>query len=67
MSLTIAAARPEDTALILRFIQALAGYEKLSSACVATEETLRATLFGERAYAEVLIARWQGPLIACKM
>lgn len=60
MSLTISPARPEDVALILGFIRALAEYEKLSEACVATEEQLLATLFGERAYAEVLIARWQG-------
>ena len=32
-------------------------YEKLAHQCVATEEALRKTLFGERAYAEVLIAR----------
>ena len=58
MSLQIAAARAEDTPLILGFIQALAEYEKLTHACVATEQTLRATLFGDHAYAEVLIARW---------
>jgi GNAT superfamily N-acetyltransferase len=60
MSLTIQAARPEDTPLILAFIQGLAEYEKLSRACVATEEQLRATLFGPRPFAEVLIARWHG-------
>ena len=42
---------------ILRFIRGLAEYEKLSDRCVATEASLRQTLFGERPYAEVLIAR----------
>ena len=60
MSLTIAPARPDDAPLILKFIRALAEYEKLSQACVATETALRETLFGERPYAEVVIARWHG-------
>ena len=46
-----------DLAQILAFIRGLADYEKLAHECVATEESLRKTLFGERAYAEVLIAR----------
>lgn len=60
MSLSIEFARPEETPLILGFIQGLADYEKLSHACLATEEQLRATLFGPRPFAEVLIARWHG-------
>lgn len=59
MSIRLREATRDDTALILRFIQGLAEYEKLTNACVATEESLRATLFGERAYAEVLIASWE--------
>ena len=51
---TISAATEADLPHILRFIQGLAEYEKL--ACVATEESLRKTLFGQRAYADVLIA-----------
>lgn len=57
-SLIIRPARAEDCALILQFIEALADYEKLRDQVVATEESLRATLFGERAAAEVLIAEW---------
>ena len=49
-----------DTPKILHFIQALAEYEKLSHQCVVTESQLKETLFGERAYAEVVIAEWQG-------
>jgi GNAT superfamily N-acetyltransferase len=45
----------EDVPLILDFIKALAEYEKLSHEVVATEEILRETLFGKRAYAEVII------------
>lgn len=58
MSITLRAARPTDVPVILRFIQGLANYEKLSHACVATEAELTATLFGERPYAEVLLAFW---------
>ena len=56
MSLRISPARETDTGIILDFIRQLADYEKLSHEVAATEETLRATLFGERPYAEVLIA-----------
>jgi GNAT superfamily N-acetyltransferase len=45
-----------DLPLILRFIENLAEYEKLRDRCVASEEKLRATLFGERPAAEVIIA-----------
>ena len=48
-------AQAADTPVILNFIRALARYEKLEADCVATEESLRATLFGEKPYAEVLL------------
>jgi len=48
-----------DCALILRFIIALAEYEKLADQVVATEARLHETLFGGAATAEVLIAEWQ--------
>jgi GNAT superfamily N-acetyltransferase len=56
-SITIAPAVEADVPTILSFIRALAEYEKLSHLCVATEQGLRETLFGERPYAEALIAR----------
>jgi GNAT superfamily N-acetyltransferase len=56
--LRIEPATEGDAALILRFIRGLAAYENLSDACVATEEALRRTLFGERPAAEVLLAFW---------
>lgn len=58
MSITIRAALPSDVPVILRFIQGLAEYEKLSHACVATEAALSTTLFGAHPYAEVLLGFW---------
>ncbi len=43
--------------LILSFINELAEYERLSHEVVATEEALRAHLFGERPMAEVVIGQ----------
>ena len=51
---TIRPAREEETPKILKLIQALADYEKLSHEVVADEETLRRYLFGPRPFAEVL-------------
>ena len=54
--LEIRAATEDDVPLILSLIKELAGYERLSHEVVATEETLRASLFGERQVAETLLA-----------
>ena len=54
--LEIRFATGEDTATILGFIRDLAEYEKLSHEVVADDAQLRATLFGVRPAAEVLIA-----------
>ena len=58
--LTIEPAQESDVPLILSFIRELAAYEKLAQEVQATEEDLRRTLFGERAYAETVIARYEG-------
>src|ERR671917_2725685 len=50
----------DDVALILSFIRELAEYERLSHEVVATEDGVRESLFGERPYAEVLIAEHDG-------
>ncbi|MCE5189667.1 MAG: GNAT family N-acetyltransferase [Eubacteriales bacterium] len=42
-------AEPEDTALLLAFIRALAEYERMLPQVVATEDTLREWLFEKRA------------------
>lgn len=49
-----------DVPLILSLIRELAVYEKLEHAVTATEEDLRETLFGPRAYAEVLLGSMNG-------
>ena len=46
--------------LILSFIRKLADYEKLSSAVVADEATLRKSLFGPKPAGEVLLAHSDG-------
>ena len=55
-SFRIEEARERDLPLILRFIKDLAAYEKLSEHVVATEATLRQSLFGDSPAAEVVIA-----------
>ena len=57
-NLNIRLAKPDDTPLILKFIKELAVYEKLANEVVATKEILDETLFGERSYAEVIIAEY---------
>jgi GNAT superfamily N-acetyltransferase len=45
----------DDVPLILSLVRELAEYEKLSHEVVATEDSLRWSLFGERSFAEVLL------------
>jgi GNAT superfamily N-acetyltransferase len=52
----IRVASEDDVPLILALIRELAEYERLSHEVVATEETLRDSLFGERRVAETLLA-----------
>ena len=58
--LAIRAALEEDAPLILQLIKELAEYEKLSHEVVATEGSLRKSLFGERRFAEALIGEIDG-------
>jgi GNAT superfamily N-acetyltransferase len=53
-------AEERDIPLVLEFIQALAEYERMRDACVATEENLRETLFSPNPAAEVIIASVDG-------
>lgn len=53
-------AQAGDVPDILRLIRALADYERLGHEVVATEDALRATLFGPRPAAEVLLAEEDG-------
>jgi len=50
----------EDLSLILEFIREIADYEKLSHEVVTTEDILKGNLFGEKKYAEVIIAEFEG-------
>lgn len=56
--INIRLATPEDVPTILAFIQGLAEYEKLADQVVATEDKLKHTLFGDKRYAEVVIAEY---------
>jgi GNAT superfamily N-acetyltransferase len=58
--MNIRMATEEDLPTILRFIRELAEYERLAHAVVATEDSLRATLFGNPRFAEVLIGEDDG-------
>ncbi len=49
-----------DVPVLLDLIQALADYEKLSHLVTATPENLAAHLFGDRSFAEALIAEFSG-------
>lgn len=60
---SIRVASASDVPLILRFIRELAEYERLLHEVVATEDTVRETLFGARRFAEVLIAEHDGEAV----
>lgn len=60
MTVRIRAGEPADVPLIAELIRGLARYEKLEDEVVMTEEKLTDSLFGERRYAETLIAEVDG-------
>ena len=55
---SIRLAKKKDVKTIMGFIKSLAEYEKLSDEVVANEQSLGEYLFGDRPYAEVLIAEY---------
>jgi GNAT superfamily N-acetyltransferase len=57
---SIRSASEADVPLILKFIRDLAIYEKLEHKVIATEETVRRTLFGNPRFAEVVFAEVDG-------
>lgn len=59
-TITIRIASLEDTGLILDFIRALAQYEKMADEVVASEDDLRASLFGANPKAHVVIGELDG-------
>jgi GNAT superfamily N-acetyltransferase len=56
-------AKPADVPTIARLIRALAEYERLPHLVVLEEAKLRDHLFGERKYAEVLLAEDRGIVV----
>ena len=60
MTLEIRFAERADVPVILRLIKALSVYEKLEDKVVATEEKVDRALFGQRPYAETIIAELDG-------
>ena len=55
-NVTIRPATPGDVPLILALVRELAEFEKLPHWVTATEDAVREGLFGERPFAEVLVA-----------
>jgi GNAT superfamily N-acetyltransferase len=64
VSLQIRKATEADVPVIVWFIRQLAEYERLLQEAVMTEETLRESLFGGRASAEVLLGYYQDKPVA---
>ena len=58
MSFRIAPARPQDAGIVVDLVRQLAEYEKLAHLVVATEEMVRAELFGPRPVIEAVIG-WE--------
>ena len=56
MTIHIRSATKEDVPIVAELIRGLARYEKLEHEVVMTEDLLAAGLFGERPYAEVVLA-----------
>ena len=63
MDVQIVPARSEDVPIVLGLINALAEYERMSDHVVATEQGLRAWLFGDRPAAEVVLASADGSVV----
>lgn len=59
-TLAIRRAKPSDVPTIARLIRALAEYERLAEEVTMTEDVLAESLFGDRAYAETLLAEDNG-------
>jgi len=64
VTLRIRAGEQPDVPLIAELIRGLARYEKLEHEVTLTEEKLDRALFGERPYAETLIAEDDGRAVA---
>ncbi|MDY6784332.1 MAG: GNAT family N-acetyltransferase [Cyanobacteriota bacterium] len=60
MSLKIRSAIAEDVPVIFDLIRSLAEYEKLTHLVTGDARSLHEHLFGDRPYAEAILAQWEG-------
>ncbi len=60
MTLTLTAATAADVPALFQLVQALAEYEKLAHEVTGTAADLERFLFGDHAYGEAIVARWEG-------
>ncbi|GAB4239300.1 MAG: GNAT family N-acetyltransferase [Stanieria sp.] len=63
MTYYIRSANPDDVEEIFALIQALAEYEKLSHLVTGNPDALGEHLFGNRPYAEAIVAQWQDKIV----
>jgi GNAT superfamily N-acetyltransferase len=56
-------AAPADVPTLFKLIQALAEYEKLSHAVTGSPELLKEHLFGEKPFAEAIVAEYGGEVV----
>ncbi len=62
-NLKIRSALLSDTSTIFNLIRELAKYEKLEHKITGSEEALKNDLFGDRPYAEAIIAQWDEKVV----
>lgn len=63
MSVCIRPAIPEDVSILFSLVQALAEYAQLADAVTGTPEALATDLFGDRPYAEAILAEVAGQAV----
>ena len=63
MTLKIRSCTPNDVGEIFALIKALAEYEKLSHQVTGSVRDLHEHLFGDRPYAEAIVAQWQDKIV----
>jgi GNAT superfamily N-acetyltransferase len=59
----VRSAAPADVPTLFKLIQALAEYEKLSHAVTGSPELLKEHLFGEKPFAEAIVAEYGGEVV----
>ena len=62
-NLVLRSATPTDVPILFALIQALAAYEQLSHQVTGTEAALAKHLFGDRPYAEAILAEVNGQVV----